>query len=87
MKQFGYTIENSITPNDVARTMADLVTDGKWTGGTMLECSTEGTRALGVWNVDPPAGVGTAVPQEFIDINYAPIHALLKSERGGVSKI
>lgn len=85
MKQFGYTVENSITPDDVAQVMVDLVTEGKWGGGTVLECTTTGTRSLGTWNIDPPDSQGSSVPQEFIDRNQAPITAALKKERGGRS--
>jgi hypothetical protein len=82
MKQFGYTIENSITPDYVAKVMVDLVTLGKYGGGTCLETTTNGSRALGVWNIDPPATKGTAVPEEAIERNHAPITAALKKERG-----
>jgi len=82
MKQFGYTIENSLTPDEVAKYMAELVTDGKYEGGACLEISTQGSRLLGTWNIPPPSSPGTAVPQEVIEKNRAPITAILKKERG-----
>ena len=82
MKQFGYTVENSITADDVANAMVELVTDGKYEGGTCLETTTQGSRVLGTWNIPPPASHGTQVPQEAIERNYAPILAVLKKERG-----
>jgi hypothetical protein len=81
MKQFGYTAEASITPDDVAKAMVELVTDGKYEGGTCVETTTNGIRILGVWNIDPPHYEGTAVPKEMIENNQAPIKALLKKER------
>jgi len=81
MKQFGYTEDNSTTPDVVANVMMELVTDGKWAGGTILESTKGGTRPLGTWNVEPPASKGTAVPQEAIDRNIAPILAILQKER------
>jgi hypothetical protein len=84
MKQFGYTIENSISADDVANAMVELVTDGKYEGGTCLETSVGGTRTLGTWNIEPPASNGTQVPQEAIERNYAPILAALKKERARI---
>lgn len=82
MNQFGYTVENSISADDVANAMIELVTDGKYGGGTCLETSVKGTRTLGTWNIEPPASHGTQVPQEAIERNIAPILAMLKKERG-----
>lgn len=81
MKQFGYTAEASITPDDVAKAMIELVTNGKYEGGTCVETTKSGMRILGVWNVDQPDSKGTAVPKEVIENNQAPIKALLKKER------
>lgn len=81
MKQFGYDIENCITPDRVAEVMAELISDGKYGGGTCLETSASGERVIGTWNIDPPAFKGTAVPQEVIDRNRAPILAKLNKER------
>lgn len=36
MKQFGYTTENSLSADDVAKSMLELVSDGKYGGGTCL---------------------------------------------------
>lgn len=83
MKQFGYTNENSITPDDVAKAMVELVTDGKYAGGTCLEATIDGSRVLGVWNIDPPRYKGVQVPEEAIERNRAPITALLQRERRG----
>jgi hypothetical protein len=84
MKQFGYAAdhEHSIGPDDVAQIMVDLVTDGKWGGGTILECSPSGSRALGTWNIEPPSSKGTGVPKDITDQNHAPVLAILKRERG-----
>jgi hypothetical protein len=81
MKQFGYTMENTISSEDVATRMIDLVTDGKYGGGTCLETSVTGSRTLGTWNIEEPASQGTQVPQEVVEANYAPILAIMKKER------
>jgi hypothetical protein len=67
--------------------MAELVTNGKYGGGTCLETTVSGTRTLGTWNIDPPPTAhGTEVPREALEKNYAPILALLKKERGTSSE-
>ena len=78
-------MENSISADDVANSMVELVTDGKYGGGTCLETSVNGTRTLGTWNVEPPASHGTQVPKEAIERNYAPILEALRRERGNGS--
>jgi hypothetical protein len=83
MKQFGYTMENSISPDDVAKAMVELVTEGKYGGGTCLETTVSGTRTLGTWNIEPPHFAGTQVPKEVLERNIAPVLATLKGEKGG----
>jgi NAD(P)-dependent dehydrogenase (short-subunit alcohol dehydrogenase family) len=78
MKQFGYTIENSITPDQVARDMVSLVTEGKYGGGTCLENSVNGTRVLGAWNIEAPDGTGTTVLKEVLDRNYPPMIEIMR---------
>jgi len=82
IKQFGYSVENSITPDEVAEGMIDLVTDGKYGSGTTLEITTSGTRVLGTWNIEPPTTAGGSIPRVSLEINVAPIAAKLKKERG-----
>jgi hypothetical protein len=82
MKSYGYTEENSITPEDVAKSMVDLVTDGKYGGGTCLQTSVGEVRPLGTWNIEPPKASGTKISQEGKDKNYVPILEKLKRERG-----
>ena len=61
--------------------MIELVTDGKYGGGTCLETSVTGSRTLGTWNIAAPDTQGTAVPKEALEMNCAPILAMLKKER------
>jgi hypothetical protein len=82
IKQFGYTTESSISPEEVAQAMIELCTDGKYGGGTCLETSTGGNRILGTWNIAEPASAGTAVPKEAIKMNQAPIRAIMDKEKG-----
>ena len=81
MKQFGYDPATAVTPETVAEAMIELVKDGKYVGGTCVEVSLTGNRTLRTWNIDPPKGAGTAVPQEVLDENYAPLISILESER------
>jgi hypothetical protein len=81
MKQFGYTMESSVSGNDVVNATIELVSGGKYGGGMCLEASVSGTRTLGTWNIEPPASHGTQVPQEAIERNNAPILATLKKQR------
>ena len=81
MEQFGYTNDNSITAESVAKTMIELVTEGKYGGGTTLECAASGSRSLGTWNIEPPDVKGTSVPAEVIKRNLAPIKEKLAKER------
>ncbi|RDW94818.1 NAD(P)-binding Rossmann-fold containing protein-14 [Coleophoma crateriformis] len=81
MEQFGYTMASSITAEDVAKAMADAITDGKVLGGLSMSVSTSGTRLLGTWNIEAPKEDGTSVPKEVIERNYAPIITTMKKER------
>ena len=49
----------SLTPDNVANSMIDLVQDGKYPGGTVLEIMANNgvkTRVVPEWNIDPPQG-------------------------------
>ena len=82
MKQYGVTELNTITPEQVAQTMAELVQEGQYPGGTILECASVGSRVLGTWNIDPPDANGTSVPAEVAVNNLAPIKEKMAKERG-----
>ncbi|TVY68906.1 Short-chain dehydrogenase reductase 3a [Lachnellula suecica] len=86
MKQFGYMLENSITPEKVSQDMAELVTEGKYGGGTCLETSATGTRVLGTWNIEPPSWAGKVLPKEVLDNFRAPIMEHVRRERAGGDK-
>ena len=64
--------------------MIELVTDGKYGGGTTLECAASGSRPLGTWNIEPPDVTGTSVPPEVIERNLAPIKEMLAKERSSL---
>ncbi|KAH8668177.1 hypothetical protein BGZ60DRAFT_505571 [Tricladium varicosporioides] len=87
MKQFGYTLENTIGPEDVASHMVNLVTNGKYPGGTCLETSVGGARELGTWNIPAPASIGTKVPDAVIEMNYKPMLEMMRKERGSTSRL
>jgi hypothetical protein len=83
MKQYGYTMENTITADTVAASMLDLVQGAKYEGGSCMEVSSSGTRLLGTWNIPEPPAEGTSIPKEVIELNYKPVQAILKAERKG----
>jgi hypothetical protein len=82
VNQFGVTENNSLSPEDVAKYMVELITDGKYPGGACLETSIRGARVLGTWNVEAPASHGTAVTKEILEKNYKPILEIMEKERG-----
>ncbi|KAK4941409.1 hypothetical protein LTR10_018678 [Elasticomyces elasticus] len=81
MKQFGYSLENSVTAETVANNMNDLVTKAQYAGGTCLEVSAGGSRLLGIWNIPEPSGQGTGIDADVLQENYKPILTKLQSER------
>lgn len=81
MKQYGYTLENTISADDVAASMIDLVQDGQYEGGSCMEIASTGRRLLGVWGVPAPPAEGTSVSKDVLELNYKPARDLLKSER------
>lgn len=84
MKQFGYTMENTISAEDVAKAMADAITDGNVLGGLSVSVSTGGAKLLGTWNIEAPKEDGTAVSKELIEKNYAPMLTIMRKERGSL---
>jgi hypothetical protein len=84
MKQFGYTMENTIPPEAVASAMIDLITNGKYEGGTCLLLLVQRMQFSSFHSVLPKAMLTyelCSVPQAVIDANYAPILAMMKKER------
>ncbi|KAI9719761.1 MAG: hypothetical protein M1812_003249 [Candelaria pacifica] len=85
MSQFSFRDMPSNTPEEVAKAMADLVQDGQYDGGTVLEITVAGTRVIPLWNIDPPASGGSSgrgAPQEMMQKAVAPIVDKMKRERG-----
>ena len=46
MKQLGYKAENTISADDVAHAMIDVITSGKYGGGRTIKIAVGGTRVL-----------------------------------------
>lgn len=82
--QYGYTAENTISAEDVARAMIELCVQGRYRGGTCLETSKGGNRVLGTWNIPEPVSEGTSVPREVIERNQRPILEIFEREREGL---
>ncbi|KAL3423384.1 nad-dependent 15-hydroxyprostaglandin dehydrogenase [Phlyctema vagabunda] len=81
MKQFGYSMENTIPPEDIAKTMIEAVTSGSIPGGYSVSISTKGTALLGTWNIAAPKDEGTTVSPTILEMNYAPVIATMNKER------
>ncbi|RFU28326.1 hypothetical protein B7463_g8011, partial [Scytalidium lignicola] len=66
----GLTGEGFITPEHVARSMVDLIEDGNYGGGTVLEVSSnELPRVLPVWDITPPEISWIPGPEEIDRMN------------------
>jgi hypothetical protein len=81
MKQFGYSLENSVTPEAVADGMVDLVTNGKNGGGSCLEIATGESRLLGTWDIPASGGIGSTIDPAALEENYKPILAKIQADR------
>ena len=82
----------SLAPDDVAKAMIDLVQEGKYVGGTVLEIMPNNgpkTRVVPEWNIDPPQGGSTTkidpnsdeIPGAFMEMKEA-----MDKDRGSASK-
>jgi len=83
VSQFGVTDSNALTPDQVAQSMLDLVTEEKYPGGTMLETTVAGQRVLGTWNIEKPSSTDRfATTEAGLERNLEPIRRILREERG-----
>lgn len=81
MQQFGFVDDYAVEPEVVAKTMMEAIVKGEHGSGTSLEVSVQGVRSLETWNIPPPAGYGTTVPQEALDASYAPLKATMRKDK------
>ncbi|KAF1815478.1 NAD(P)-binding protein [Eremomyces bilateralis CBS 781.70] len=81
MKQFGISDKLSLTPEYIADTMMDIIQQGRYPGGTVLEVRLEGTRVIHEWNNPVPESLKAEIPKEFIEHNIAPMRAIMDSYR------
>ena len=63
--------------------MLDIIQDAQYAGGSCLEVSVAGRRALGTWNIEAPDESSVTVPQE---VKYEPIFARLAKERSSIGR-
>lgn len=88
MEEFGVDLNNScMTPEQVATVMIELVRNGKYEGGTVLEVMKGqgfgvSTRVLPLWNVSAPESDLGAGPADE-EVNYRRIREILGTERKG----
>ncbi len=79
MKQFGYSIDNAVTADEVAAGMMELVTSGEHSGGACLQVARGHKRTLGVWNIPAPNGTGATVDPAVLEENYRPALEMIRS--------
>ena len=76
---------DTLKPDDVAKAMVDLIQDGNYGGGTVLEVIQNNgpkTRVIPLWNVDPPQG-GSATK---IDLNAEEIPKSLEAMKKAIDR-
>jgi hypothetical protein len=79
-KQYAYDDEMSLTPEEVANAMKDLIEQGKFGGGSLLEVSkTRGVNQLE--SNELTQGLGPEA-QTWVERCYAPVRDILGEERG-----
>ena len=79
-KQYAYDDEISLTAEEVANAMKDLIEQGKFGGGSLLEVSkTRGVNELESSELAQKLG---PEGQTWVDRCYAPVREILKNERG-----
>lgn len=81
MKRFAYSEEAAVTPEFVAEQMLELISNGKYEGGSSIEVSASAVRTMGTWNISPSKTTGTRIPQEALDASYAPLKAIMEKDR------
>lgn len=87
MAEYKYDAAHAITPAAVADSMLDLVQQGSYSGGTILEVTAAGNRVIPAWNIDPPAATKEAESggdrkKEESQGDYGRILGILDGERG-----
>lgn len=80
MTQFGFDQADTVSVREVATAIQRLVEDGKYSGGTVLEITANGTRVIPEWGVSPPPTKLTGVSGKEIDQNIGPVIKLLEME-------
>lgn len=80
----------ALQPDDVAKSMVDLVIEGKYKGGTVLEIMPNNgpqTRVVPEWNIDPPQGgslTKTNPDSKEIPAPFKEMKAVMDKERGAL---
>lgn len=87
-KQFSFAENKALSPEQVAKHMLELLTEGQYGCGSILELSMSGPRVIPEWNIPAPQGQGTGQELDagaMMKAMMAPIEAKLNTERGGTS--
>lgn len=83
MARFGISDDISIPTETVADVMLDLIQQGKYPGGTVLELRRAGARVIKEWENETPEELKAELPKEFIEHNIAPLRAIMDGYRKG----
>lgn len=82
----------ALAPDDVAKEMINLVQDGKYGGGTLMEIMPNNgpkTRIVPEWNIDRPKGSSSSTasfdPNE-VPKAFRPMKEVMDRERGSAKK-
>ncbi|KAF2814103.1 NAD(P)-binding protein [Mytilinidion resinicola] len=84
MKQFSFSDEKALLPEQVAEKMLDMLQKAEYTCGTVVELTPLGSRLIPEWNITPPVGKGTGQELEMTEemkAMLAPIIAKLDIEK------
>lgn len=86
IKQYSATADRSLTPEECATHLLNLLQKKEYPCGTVFEVTLAGTRLIPEWNVPPPEGQGTGqemLTEQFVGNLLAPIKEKLEKDRQG----
>ncbi|OJD31453.1 nad-binding protein [Diplodia corticola] len=91
LARFGYPAGSILEPAAAARAAVDLVEEGRYGGGTVLEVTTGGRRVVPEWGIRPPpvgrhGGGDKGAPREVVPAAGVEVREYLARERGAAGR-
>jgi len=83
--QFSVSQDRALTPDQVAASMLDLLQKKEYECGSVMEITTNGTRLIPEWGVQPPSAAGSGQDVqagEMVDAMIGPVREVVERERG-----